>query len=165
MTQSQILLAKSLEAAALRPSVDSFEDRLILQKSVYILQSAGIQMGYRFRWYLKGPYSPDMTADAFALAGAGAGGVAELSRWKLDEPSAEKATKLQPLLAHPQEDTSARAKRLELLGSLLFLLNTRQATVSDPNKASQILNSSGKPFSAVEVSGAITELREYGLIA
>lgn len=165
MTQSQILLAKSLEAAGMQLSVDSFDDRLILQKAVYLLQSAGIRMGYRFRWYLKGPYSPDMTADAFALTGSGAGGASELGRWKLDQESAAVAGRLQALLAAPGEGKTDRAKRLELLGSLLFLLNTRQATPSDPAKASEILKSNGKPFSTDDVSRAITELKNYGLVA
>lgn len=164
MTQSQILLAKSLEAASMQLSVDSFDDRLILQKAVYLLQSAGIRMGYRFRWYLKGPYSPDMTADAFALAGAGTGGASELGRWKLDDVSAAVASKLQTLLAHPEENTADRAKRLELLGSLLFLLNTRQATANDPGKAAEILQRNGKPFTTEQVSEAVLELKEYGFV-
>ena len=165
MTQSQILLAKSLEAAGMRMSVDSFDDRLILQKAVYLLQSAGIRMGYRFRWYLKGPYSPDMTADAFALAGAGVDGASELSRWKLDDQSTEKAGMLKALLTRPDEDTAVRAKRLELLGSLLFLLNTRQAATSEPDKAAELLQRNGKQFSSEQVSKAITELKAHGLIA
>ena len=164
MTQSQILLAKSLEAADLRLSVDTFDDRLILQKAVYLLQSAGIRMGYRFRWYLKGPYSPDMTADAFALVGAGTGGASELTRWKLDEASVALAGKLRTLLVRPSEGTAERAKRLELLGSFLFLLNTRQIIANDPAMAAAILERNGKPFSTEDVTEAITELKQHGLI-
>lgn len=44
-----------------------FADRLILQKTVYFLQLFGFFLGYRFSWYLYGPYSPDLTKDAFAV--------------------------------------------------------------------------------------------------
>ncbi len=164
MTRSQILLAKSLEAAGVRLSVETFDERLILQKAVYLLQSAGIHMGYRFRWYLKGPYSPDMTADAFALTGAGETGTSELGRWKLDEASAVVAQRLEELLCRAGEDTPTQAKRLELSASLLFLLNTKQATPTDANGAAAILQRNGKQFSASEVRTAITELRSYGFL-
>lgn len=49
-------------------SVKTFSDRLVLQKTVYLLQVFGIYLGYRFSWYLRGPYSTELTRDAFGLA-------------------------------------------------------------------------------------------------
>lgn len=49
-------------------SLDSFQDRLKLQKTVYLLQAFGIFLGYNFNWYLYGPYSPGLTRDAFDMA-------------------------------------------------------------------------------------------------
>lgn len=46
-------------------SLQSFRDRLIIQKTVYLLQAFGIYLGYQFHWYLRGPYSPRLTKDAF----------------------------------------------------------------------------------------------------
>ena len=37
-------------------SVDEFDDRLRFQKTVYLLQAFGINRGYDFSWYLRGPY-------------------------------------------------------------------------------------------------------------
>lgn len=48
-------------------SVATFRDRLVLQKTVYLLQAFGIYLGYRFTWYLHGPYSTQLTRDAFGL--------------------------------------------------------------------------------------------------
>lgn len=47
--------------------MSTFEGRLKLQKTVYLLQSFGIDLGYRFGWYLRGPYCPDLTKDGFSL--------------------------------------------------------------------------------------------------
>lgn len=47
--------------------MDTFEDRLILQKRIYLLQALGLFLGYRFNWYVHGPYSPDLTREAFKL--------------------------------------------------------------------------------------------------
>ena len=48
-------------------SMDTFEDRLKLQKTLYLLQSFGIYLGYDFSWYLRGPYCTSLTINAFAL--------------------------------------------------------------------------------------------------
>jgi len=45
-----------------------FERRLITQKTIYILQAFGLYLGYSFNWYLRGPYSPGLTRDAYSLA-------------------------------------------------------------------------------------------------
>lgn len=47
--------------------MDEFEDRLKIQKTLYLLQSFGIYLGYDFSWYLRGPYCTSLTTNAFAL--------------------------------------------------------------------------------------------------
>lgn len=47
--------------------LDTFGGRLAFQKTVYLLQAFGIYLGYRFNWYLRGPYSPSLTRDGFGL--------------------------------------------------------------------------------------------------
>lgn len=37
---------------------NNFDDRLRLQKYVYLIQRLGLSLGYRFNEYLRGPYSP-----------------------------------------------------------------------------------------------------------
>lgn len=165
MDRQQVLLAKSLDASGVGLSVASFDERLILQKSVYLIQSAGIRLGYRFRWYLRGPYSPDMTADAFAIVNGGEATKEELKGWKLDEKSAAIGQKLKPLLIRENEATDAQARRLELLASALFLFNTKQADPNKPDEASSILKKNGKDFTSEEVRSAVSEFRKYGLVA
>lgn len=45
----------------------SFQDRLIFQKTTYLLQVFGLYLGYSFSWYLYGPYSPALTRDGYEL--------------------------------------------------------------------------------------------------
>jgi uncharacterized protein YwgA len=47
--------------------INTFKGRLVLQKKIYLLQSFGFYLGYKFSWYIHGPYSPDLTRDAFRL--------------------------------------------------------------------------------------------------
>lgn len=46
---------------------DSFEERLKLQKIIYLLQDSGMQLGYGFGWYKYGPYSQDLVSDAYTV--------------------------------------------------------------------------------------------------
>lgn len=44
------------------PSLDTFSSRKQLQKLTYLIEAFGIFLGFRFRWYVHGPYSPRLTA-------------------------------------------------------------------------------------------------------
>jgi uncharacterized protein YwgA len=44
-----------------------FNQRLVTQKTIYLLQAFGLYLGYLFTWYIRGPYSPNLTRDAYGL--------------------------------------------------------------------------------------------------
>jgi len=44
---------------------ESFEDRLRLQKYVYLADRYGLKSGYDFDMYLRGPYSPKLAEDYY----------------------------------------------------------------------------------------------------
>ena len=48
-------------------SMDTFDDRLKLQKFIYLLQAFDIYLGYDFSWYLRGPYCSSLATSGFAL--------------------------------------------------------------------------------------------------
>ena len=48
-------------------SMDNFDNRLKLQKSLYLLQSFGVYLGYAFSWYLRGPYCSILSTNGFEL--------------------------------------------------------------------------------------------------
>ena len=47
--------------------MDNFDNRLKYQKVVYLLQTYGLSLGYGYSWYIKGPYSPDLTKVLFNI--------------------------------------------------------------------------------------------------
>ncbi|MEM3292996.1 MAG: hypothetical protein QXO81_01345 [Metallosphaera sp.] len=47
---------------------NSFDDRLRLQKYVFIMEKLGLNLGYSFNEYLRGPYSPDLAMDYYSNA-------------------------------------------------------------------------------------------------
>ena len=48
--------------------MQSFSNRLKLQKIIYLLQTKGINLGYSYSWYIYGPYSTGLTRDAYNIS-------------------------------------------------------------------------------------------------
>lgn len=48
-------------------SMNTFSDRLRLQKSVYLLQEFGVKLGYDYSWYIRGPYCSRLAKIGFDL--------------------------------------------------------------------------------------------------
>lgn len=160
MNTQQTKLGLALQHAGVPLSVESFDDRLILQKAVYLLQQAQIHLGYRFRWYIRGPYSTDLTEDVFALSRLPDKGQAELAIWSMDTTSHDRITKLRDWFT--QATGKVLARKLELLASVLFLIVTQQAPASNPARISAILKENDKMFEPNEVAEAVVDLRAHG---
>ena len=62
------VLFRTLEALGVKMSIHTLSDRKRVQKAVYLAQAAGVPLGYRFGWYILGPYCPALTQDYYALA-------------------------------------------------------------------------------------------------
>ncbi len=125
------------------------------QKTVYFLQVFGFYLGYRFSWYLYGPYSPALTKDGFELRGF----IDKMSEAGFPETEPEQKFQeflrfIQPFKDNPRE--------LELLASLHFLHTlepkpTRQQII-ERVKAKQWY------FSSAKAEAAWTYLRKFNLV-
>src|SRR5437868_1685552 len=122
MDRQQIGLKLTLEALDLPARLESFSDRLILQKAVYLAQAAGVLLGYHYNWYLRGPYSPSLTRDAFAVVAEINQDVNDAQGWNLDSASLQRLGKLREMMERitPNELPA----QLELLASVHFLLQS-----------------------------------------
>lgn len=158
MNRRQIALKLVLNELGMDQSMLSFDDRLALQKTVYLLQQMGIHLGYPFSWYLRGPYSRDLTADAFANVG-----VSLPEGWVLDDKQKEKLVRAKEFLGKVAP-SSRKARELEKLASVLFLVNTHQAPADNSESITARMKAAGKDFSREEVDDAVRVLREYALI-
>lgn len=122
MDQGRILLKLLLDEVDLGDlKLDGFSDRLCIQKKVYLSQIIGLDLGYRYNWYLRGPYCPSLTESVFLLE-------EEINNKECDEEYclAETAktliSKAKELWALPK-DISAddEPKWVELLASVHYL--------------------------------------------
>ncbi len=64
MARLQFLFKESYHSEL---DMNSFDDRVKLQKLIFLLRSEGIEFDYHFNWYIRGPYSPRLAEDGFSL--------------------------------------------------------------------------------------------------
>ena len=122
MTPARIALKLSLAKAGIpEPSLVTFSDRLNVQKRIYLTQLMGHDLGYRFGWYLRGPYSRELTTDAFTLKDELASGEADHEQYALSDEAVEKIGKAGQLWSTPPGSTVSHDQWLELLASVHYL--------------------------------------------
>ena len=162
MDNQQIGLMLALKQLGMDLKIESFNDRLVLQKSVMLIQKAGVNLGYSYNWHLRGPYSPGLTSDAFAITPRTSEFQQELPRWNLDQPSAEKLKKLKPLFEIPGGEDAV--PYLELRASILYVLDHEKIDAGNAAAIHASLVRRGKPFTMAQVESAIGQLREFELL-
>jgi len=93
-----------------------------LQKLVYLGQVVGADLGYRFSWYLMGPYCSDLADDYFAL-GASLQYVDHATTGKSLHPEIQRSLdSLNGVLTPPESFPLAKHDWLELLASYDYLV-------------------------------------------
>ena len=119
-------LAVLLDELGSRPGqsfAGSFDERLVGQKTVYLLQEAlatqGLGgMGYGFSWYIRGPYSSAAAEDLFLIADEEFRAPRGLA---LTEQGRQAVATVAPLLRPPPTSGMSRPQWLELVASLHYL--------------------------------------------
>ncbi|MFH0971759.1 MAG: hypothetical protein V1835_04295 [Candidatus Micrarchaeota archaeon] len=54
-----------LKELRIKPEVDDFESKLVIQKSVCLLELMGAKLGYGYSLYVRGPYSAELTKELY----------------------------------------------------------------------------------------------------
>jgi uncharacterized protein YwgA len=122
MNRGRILLKLVLdEAGAGGLSLDTFADRLSLQKRIYLIQLTGIDFGYRYNWYLRGPYCPPLTRDAFLLKDEVEAEEKDYTDYELTDGTIEKIGTAHRIWDLPDGIHVSSEDWLELLASLHYL--------------------------------------------
>jgi uncharacterized protein YwgA len=107
--------------------MQSFGDRLLFQKRIYILQELfDIPIGYEFGWYIRGPYSSELTRDGFENES-----ISSLfnRRWDelsallpaIEEEDSQALVEAQGFFSRVRQSRIEEGRFLELLTSLHFM--------------------------------------------
>ncbi len=139
-------------------SLDTFNDRLIVQKTVYLMQAFDLNIGYHFSWYLRGPYSSGLASDAFELQSK-----PELLSLQLKFPNNEVEERFNRFLEF-MKDKKNDPHVLEILASVHYLKqqNPRMSNEEALKKLHE--TESKKNIKIEDVNAAIEELKRYNLL-
>src|ERR1051326_3215963 len=99
-------------------NIETVDDRKRVQKAVYLGQLSGVDLGYRFGWYLMGPYSPALTRDYYTLATEIGSGDRDFENKALQPPLRMRLQSVKRLLEPPAELNLPQESWLELISSL-----------------------------------------------
>jgi uncharacterized protein YwgA len=91
-----------------------FSERLAFQKTAYLLQAFGFYLGFRYTWYLYGPYSPDLAKVGLKITGT-ASSIPDVTFSRTEAQTRFK--EFLAFIASAKDDP----QQLELLASIHFL--------------------------------------------
>ncbi len=110
--------------------MDGFNDRLRLQKIVYMLQAFGVNLGYGFSWYFRGPYCTSLARAGFELEQI-YGMIPDGVKVKPVDPRAREGLKRCIKFVKDVMDDPNDLNRLEIAASIHLLVRTTSLTKQD----------------------------------
>lgn len=130
---NNIDVANGMIFQKLKISKDSLDDRLICQKKMYLLQSLGTDLGYKFDWYVRGPYSPSLTNYVYNNLDVLSSN--DFEKYKLSESAEKNVSVVNSLVGYKKADLG-EVSWYELLASLLYIIKNRESWKVDDNDLS-----------------------------
>lgn len=134
--------------------MSTFNGRLILQKTVYLMQAFGVYMGHNFSWYIRGPYSAHLTSVGFKLKEV----YKDIPSGRFEKTAQKRFDGFLEFMADKKQD----ADRLEILASIHFLRKIHP-TMSRADIIEKVKNKQGY-FTKRQCSDAWNELKGRGMV-
>jgi uncharacterized protein YwgA len=160
MDQRLVVLKLFLDELGVPDSIDTVDDRKRVQKAIYLGQLPDLDLGYRFGWYLKGPYSTSLTKDYYTLADEIASGDRDYAKKNLPESVRARLRRVKPLMSVPDDVGLPQEDWLELVSSLHYLRKIRRYNQDQALETLRREKSGLFPF----VDRAERELVQVGLL-
>ena len=133
MKTKLIALKLFLEELGVPSKIDTVDERKRVQKSIYLGQIAGVDLGYHFGWYLKGPYSPELTKDYYDLDEAITDGDQEYLKKDLKSQLKETLQVIRPIVNPPGDVSLNQEDWLELLASVHYQFSNYDQEIARAN--------------------------------
>lgn len=129
MADQTTVLQLVLDQLGMGNTISTMDDRIAIQKIVCLTQEAGLQLGYSFNWYVRGPYSPALASDYYQLAAARASIEANAKKFSLKDSAVSATGKVALVASVPAGAGLDRVNWLELLASIVFLMKRYRLSV------------------------------------
>ena len=127
MEPSLLVLKLFLDELGIALDVNTLADRKRIQKAVYLGQRGGVDLGYRFGWYLMGPYCPALAQTYYQFS---PDQVASDDSLELAGELKDRLAAIRPLMSPPKNLSLAAEDWLELVASVDFLRTVSKLDMS-----------------------------------
>lgn len=160
MAEQTTVLQLVLNELQLDSSISTINDRITLQKVVCLAQEAGLQLGYGFNWYVRGPYSPSLASDYYQLAGSEEAAQAEAGRFHLTDAAKAAIAKVALIFSVPQGVALDQVRWLELCASIAFLMKRYRLSAAAAKKKIELSKAPLAPY----FDDALQKLNQAGFV-
>lgn len=144
MNKDHILLKLVLDKIGFgNLQIEDFTARKTLQKKIYLLQLMGIDLGYRYNWYLYGPYCPALANDTFTLRDE-IRYYDEFNHYELNSKTNSKIDTLNKITIPPDTPETSEPEWLELVASLHYLKHIAYWSGKDNPEFEEVFQKLGK---------------------
>jgi uncharacterized protein YwgA len=146
-------------------NMKNFEHRLLLQKMIYMLQVFGVDLGFRYGWYLRGPYCSELAHIGYEIY-ANKDKIPQVTeQYELPGRIRDEITHFQSWVSKKMPSNCDKIKWLELLASLHYLKHFAyfDAPKNKANICSELISLKDW-YTPADVEKAWTILDEVGLI-
>jgi len=135
----------------------TIQDRLQMQKIVYLLQACGLNLGYGFSWYKHGPYSQSLADNAFTVLSVEPEQYRDTDRRLFSNTTEEKLKNFEKICTHFKNNY----RLLELIASIDFMFRIWGEKASDSEEFKEKLKLrkkillDGEPIEDTEIQEAL----------
>lgn len=157
MEAKLVVLKLFLDALDIPADIQTIDDRKRIQKAVYLGQLTRVDLGYRFGWYVMGPYSPSLTRDYYKLAEDLQSGDRGYEGKKLRSAVLDRLRRIRPLLKVPDGLELSQEEWLELVASYHYLVKVSKQPRAEAMETLEKQKPHLRPFveRAQEALGAV----------
>ena len=133
--EKTLILSRVLKSIGIdQIDMDNFDNRLLYQKLIYLTQNYGLSLGYGYSWYVKGPYSPELTKTLFTITPESLV-ESDNFRFQNDDIVIRKIHEIRTILDNKIQDPFF----LEILASIVFIKKFLQTEISMENLRGELL--------------------------
>ena len=136
--------------------MDTFNGRIVFQKRIQLLQSFGIDLGYYYNWYLRGPYCSDLAKNGFELKDV----IEKIPKITVEFADSQIQSRYDNFKKFIQ-DKKDDSKQLEIASSICFLRNEEGL---DKPLVLKLTEGKRKAIEMSECEKMWDELEKYGVI-
>jgi len=147
-TKEEIFLL--FDSIGINPSIETLNDRIKLQKIVYLAEVFGINLDFNFTWYTHGPYSSPLTMVMYNKTKG------DYSNFKQIPSYEKKITALKKLLGNDLESID----KLELVTSLHYVLSIAKKTGASEKEALELFYDEKPQFNEQDVKKYLSSIKK-----